>query len=377
MKRYILTLSFASLIAGSSLGANEPHPAINPALLYWQAAALLPTLNDAEAKELRDVAGGQGDFDPKEMAKILPEGTVLHLIEEAATSTAPCDWGLLTEDGPMCSLPHVAKVRQIASIAIVKAEALFADGKTKEGVQWLLSAHRIARHAGAGDLLITYLVQNVLETNAIRAAARHCLEWDEPLRQSYAKTLNALPPLHSIGEALQGEHVLIDWVERRVETAESEHDLDQFVAAMGMDKSVDHNALMAQLRPDTMRATAAEWRGIMDRLDKAAAKPWAISEPELKVIMTEVFHSPHPLIRETIPSIEAVAQKWRILATLHTMLDAALVHGTQLDEATAATYRDSLEGEPLRFTKTPDGALTLSAAHPHPVGKDLSLKFGK
>jgi hypothetical protein len=59
------------------------------------------------------------------------------------------------------------------------------------------------------------------------------------------------------------------------------------------------------------------------------------------------------------------------------MLEATLQHGAQLDEAIAATYHDSFDGEPLRLQKAANGTLALVAAQQHPAGTDLRLELGK
>ena len=123
------------------------------------------------------------------------------------------------EEGPETPLPHLSKMQEMAGLAVLKAESLFAQGQTKEGIQWLLTTHRMARHAGAGDFLVSFLVQNLIETNAIRTAARHCLAWDEATRQAYASTLQTLPPLHTAQEAFRGERVLIDWIARHAKSS--------------------------------------------------------------------------------------------------------------------------------------------------------------
>jgi len=110
-------------------------------------------------------------------------------------------------------MPHLSKLREMANITAAQAEVLFAQGKTGEGLDWLLVTHRIARHSGIGETLTSYLVQASIEDIAIRAAARHCLGWDETTRHGYADRLKALPPLHSLQENYRGERIFTDWFE--------------------------------------------------------------------------------------------------------------------------------------------------------------------
>jgi hypothetical protein len=379
MKKTILTLTIATLLIAPTLRAEEVnHPPINPALLYWQAASELPQLSNEQAKELADMASGRQAFDPAKAKNLLESATTLRLMRKAVDSTAACDWGLPTEDGPGTILPHLAKMRQMSGLAIVQAEAFFAEGKVKQGLDSLLIAHRMARHAGAGDLLISYLVQNAMEANAIRAAARHCLGWDTETRRGYATALQSLPPLHTAQAAFHGEHIFIDWAESHLRSdGKSDAELQAALASAAAEQPGSKEAAASLLAPDTTKAALAAWRDMLARMTTALGKPWPQAQLELKALEDEAWHSSHVLVRVTVPSTMSVAEKGFTVATLRTMLDAALEHGPQLDEAAASTYHDSLEGEPLQLKKGDNGTLTLKAAHPHPAGKEISLQLGK
>jgi len=368
------TLIALTITIASTLYAEEAKP-INPALLYWQAASELPPLGNDQAKELAAVATGKQAFDATKDSDFLKDEVTLRLVRKAADSTAACDWGLPLEDGPATILPHISKIREMASIVIVQAEALFAEGKVKEGIEWLLIAHRMARHAGSGDLLISYLVQEAMETSAIRAAARHCLDWDTQTRHDYAAALKVLPPLHSAQSSFKGERIFIDWVERHI-AADGKPDAQLQAAMVSAETNKPGDkASLASLH--VTKVAVDTWRDLQNRVDAAFGKPWPQAQPELKALSDEVANNSHLLVRIAFPTTLKVAERGFITATLRTMLDAALQHGAQLDETTAATYRDALEGEPLRLQKGANGTLTLTAAQQHPAGKELSLQFGK
>jgi len=379
MKKTILTITIATLLLTPKLRAEDfKYPPINPALLYWQAVAQLPQLTEDQANELRAMATGKDPFDAARAAKLPLDDGSMRSLRRAATSTAPCDWGLTIEDGPAMVMPHVSKMHQVASLAIVKAESLFAQGKVPEGIDWLVTAHRMARHAGVGDILISHLVQNAIEANAIRAAARHCLGWDAETRHAYAATLRKLPPLHTAQDALHGERAFIDWAERQFNAGgKSNAKIQAMITSLTSEKAAERENIEAQFVPAEMTATLTDWRSLQGRLEAAFGKPWEEGQAEIKTLTDEAVHSPHLLLRIAFPSTTGAFEKSFTVATLHTMLDAALQHGPQLDEAAAGTYRDALEGEPLRLKKGEDGTLTLLAAHPHPAGKEISLQVGK
>jgi hypothetical protein len=379
MKGTILTVIVATLTASPCLRAEDiKQPPINPALLYWQAAALLTPLSDDESRDLRDMAYGEMAYDAAKAAKLVQDGPGLRLMQKAANSTAHCDWGLPMEDGPMISLPHMAKIRQMSSLAILKAESLFAEGKTKDGIDWLLIAHRMARHAGAGDFLVTNLVQFLIEGTVIHEAARHCLGWDEETRHAYATLLKALPPLHTTQDAYRNESLFIDWTEHRLLAGDPEgHAIEELLkTSIGQDQALGKDALV-HVPPEKVHEAIAEWRSLQSRTEAALGLPYPRASAEIKPLVEEAMHSPYLLIRGNYPPTVKVADKQYFVATLRTMLEAALEHGPQLDEAVAANYHDAFVGEPLRLQKGKDGTLSMLAAGQHPAGSEVSLQLGK
>lgn len=380
MNKNVLAITIAALLVSPTLYAEElKYPPINPALLYWQAASQLPQLSENQATHLADLAGGRKPFDASKDKDLLNAPNTLRLVRKAAESTVDCDWGLPMEDGPMMLMPHLAKIREMSSFAIVQAESLFAQGKVKEGTEWLLTAHRMARHSGAGDILICNLVQFAIETNTLRAAARHCLDWDEATRRSYAAELKSLPPMHSTRAAYRGERIFADWVEKRFSepgiTAEAVETLAKDV--VGADKPEDKATIIRELSAGNIHKVMAELRAFEDRRDALLSKSWKQGTPELAALAEEIGHSQYLLVRSTLPSVISVPEKQYVVATLQHMLEAALQYGRQLDEKAAATYHDEFEGEPLRLKKSEDGTLTLIAAHQQPAGKGISLQLGK
>ena len=363
------------------LWAEEAQtPPINPALLYWQAAAVLPKLEDKQAQELRDMASGKLPVDSAQVEK-LGLAPAEDLLRKAAASTAPCDWGISKEEGPGLVLPHLSKIMELARVAAVEAEAKLAQHKTQEGIEWLLTVHRIARHSGAGDLLILFLVQTSIETIALRTDARHCLAWDEATRHGYSEKLKSLPPLHSLQNGYRGELSIVSWIERQLDCPEPERSekLKSLFSLGGMGSEVisreASEKFLSQFQPEPMKKLIAEYRALNDRTQRAACNPWKVGRPELDALLDAAKKSEFIIIRQSYPRVANVYDKEFALATMRTMLDAALQYGAQIDEAKAATYQDAFEGKPLRLEKSADGTLRLVAAEQHPAGKPVELKL--
>jgi len=379
----VLVAALTTLSLLPVLWAEEPQtPPINPALLYWQAAAQLPKLNDNQAQELRDMASGKLPVDPAKVEK-LGFAPAEGLLRKAAASSAPCDWGISKAEGPCLALPHLAKVMELARVAAVEAEAKLARGETEEGIEWLLTVHRIARHSGAGDMLLTFLVQSSIDTIALKSAARHCLAWDEATRHGYSEKLKSLPPLHSLQNGYSGELSIATWLERQLDRPEPERSekLKLFYSLGCVPteslSQADAEKFHGQFKPEPMKKLLAEYRGLIDRTQRAAGKPWKEGRPELDALGETAKHSEYILIRQSYLPLAKVYDKEFMLVTMRTMLDAALQYGAQIDETKAATYQDAFEGKPLRLVKSTDGTLRLAAVEQHPAGKPIELKLGK
>jgi len=381
MKSQIFAAAFTTVLLLPVLWAEEPqNPPINPALLYWQAAAVWPKLDDNQARELRDMASGKLSVDPAKVAA-LGFAPAENLLRKAAASSAQCDWGLSKEEGPKLALPHLSKVRELANIAAVEAEMKLVQGKTEEAIEWLLTMHRIARHSGAGDLVISFLVQTSIETLALRSDARHCLAWDEATRHGYSARLKSLPPLHSLQAAYRGELATTAWLEHYLDLPEPQRsEKVKFLSSGISDKSLsqaDFDEILGEFKPELLKRGAAEFRELMARTQRVFGKPWKEGRAELDALQEAAKHSEFILIRFSYPAVTNVYDREFALVTMRTMLDAALDYGAQIDATKAATYRDAFEGKPLRLEKSADGTLGLAAADQHPAGKPIELKLGK
>jgi hypothetical protein len=371
-----LILTTASVLFLSAVRAEDTtFPPINPALLYWQAAALRPALSDAQATELRDIASGKQPADP-EKHKASGGDSVAEILRRAAASPAPCDWGLLTEAGPTTPLPHLSKVRELADLAIVEAEVALAQGNVAKGIDWLMTAHRIARHSGAGGILISFLVQSAIETKVLNAAGRHSLGWDEATRRDYAQRMKALPPLVSLQESYHGEINIPSWLEQANQLTEPQR-TEKLQELFNMVDGKEQENLSKLMDTEILRKELAALREFHGRNEAAIGKPWREGKAEFDAIEKATQQSGFTLIKMSLPAIPGVYEKAFHVATRRTMLEAALEHGAQLDESLAATYRDAFEGQPLRLQKSPDGVLSLVAAQPDTRGNEIQLHLGR
>jgi len=385
--KYIVSTTIAIFALTSCLSAEEvKYPPINPALTYWQAAALMPDLKGEKAELLNDAIFGKKPLDDAKVRELLTESEdSLRLFAKAAASSAPCDWGLDLKEGPELGLPHISKIRELSRLAVLKADALFAEDKASEGIDWLLLTHRAARHAGASDLLIAVLVQDSIEGAIIYSAGLHCLGWNDAVRKMYADGLKTLPPPHSLGDAVRNETIFIDWIERLLQSTEPDarRKLHEMLVSAnprgnepGPEREAEIKLLEEQFTSGNSPKLIAELRNLNLRTQAAMGMPWKESRLALEGIDKETQEG-NNVLKMSYPSFESVNFKRFQIATLRTMLDAALQYGPKLDEATAAGFKDAFDGEPLVLRKGEDGSMTLKAARQYWKGKDIELKLGK
>ncbi len=279
-------------------------------------------------------------------------------------------------------LPHLSKMQELSNIACLKAEGLFAQGQTAEAIDWLLDSHRAARDVGAGGLLISFLLQLAVDENTMRAAARHCLGWDERTRRTYTARLKALPPLHSLLESYRGEFYLAEWLDRLTKLPEPERgqrirDLVPTLAGSNSTGQAEKEKYVEAFTPESLQRSLAELRKLHQKTVESLGKSWRESRPELNELGGAAQQSELPIVKLSYPAMNSLSDRDAAAATLRTMLQAALEHGAEIDATIAATYHDAFDGAPLRVTKNGDGSITLLASNPKTHGKDIELKLAK
>ena len=203
-------------LLSSFVDGTEKYPPINPALLYWTASAFQSSLNPEQITELGKMANGQVPPDEAKIRSFL-DARAEDLLRRAARSTAPCDWGLPIENGPGVNLVYLNKMSPMMEALRAKAELCFVQHRTADGQNLLLLVHRMARHITAGQYIVPWIVGTIQDDLATRAAARHCLDWDEANRRDYAAQLKALPPMPTLSESYASDQrIVTNWLERLV-----------------------------------------------------------------------------------------------------------------------------------------------------------------
>lgn len=360
----------------------------NPALLYWQAIALLPEIRQADIKIINDALLSKAKAHEEQTRELLTRTRKsLERFARAAELKAPCVWGTTFEDGPSAPMPHLPQLQLLCRLALVKSATLFAENEPGQALKWVMQAHQAIRHLGADPVLPSFLMQHGLEQQALRLTALHVLSIDEPLREQHRKRLAELPPLSPLSQALESERVLAEWLQRMIiglehapgsekqflETAEA------LLKAQAQSTSTESaQALATTAAKDTLKSleewkqTTEQLRAMHEALSAAAAKPWPQFETDVQKIRTD-FTTASPTLLSMLPTVTGSMRKELETRTLHDMLLIALQKGPALSEGELPETKDAFLGLPFSVKK--EGNYFILSAKEAVKGRALALRI--
>ena len=192
-----MKLLLAILLLTTTALAEVPD---NAALLYWQAFATLPPIDDEFDERLRQWRSMEVD---EPMGALETVATPMEFVHRAAKTPA-CDWGIDWSDGYATVLPHLGKSRTLARIACLRGRIYMLTGRHRQAIDDFCAAIAIARHL-SNSALIGKLVHISVESDAIQGLGDHLAAFNSD-ELSYLETrLEALPPAPSLADALRLE----------------------------------------------------------------------------------------------------------------------------------------------------------------------------
>jgi hypothetical protein len=361
---------------------NDP----NPALLYWQAFALLPELKQSQLKLVTEVLEGRlPASDPSVEALLSGARRGLDRFARAAQGTQPCVWGTTLDEGPFTPMPHLNKLQQMCRLALVQAEAHYAAGELDDAWTWTKHVHAAARHLASDALLITAIMQHGIEQQAIRTTARHVLSMDVEQGEAIVRDMKAMPPLQPVREALIGEHAVADWLRHMVlgiqNAPESEKAVLEVAQSLLNAQSQDADnsraaaAKQALASVEEWKKTAEEGRALQARTEAASAKSWKDYQADMKEIHASLATA-SPVLKSTLPSFEGAMRKQFETQTLHSMLFAILqppADGHVNGEMKGFT--DAFQGNPLLLNR--DATPWIVSTQGNGNSRPLKLEVGR
>jgi hypothetical protein len=220
-----LSMALALALPGAASAAAEAptpdvgnDPAANAALKYWQAFALMPTLDKDQEKRLAD--WNKVPLDEAALKLVAASEESRRYLLRGAKSRG-CDWGLAYEDGMGLLLPHLAKARDLARLAALHARHELEQGRAEAAAEDATAILALARHVGSDPIMISILVRYLIEATAIDLVASHLPEL-QALAPGIVSAYEALPAGATFQRAYlttEKEHT-VRWLVKNLRDAE-------------------------------------------------------------------------------------------------------------------------------------------------------------
>jgi len=187
-----------------------PKPVSGAAVFYNQAVAVMPELSEKEKKLLSTTPSEPLDT---EAAKQLVAkcNASLQLVTQG-TLQPQCEWGLdlfLVEGVPKF---HVAEAVKLIKVLVVRARLRLLTGDIVGATDDFLLLFHFSRHLGEQRVLLGKLAQLVSDAIAIDLLALHLQEFDPTSLQRLSKEIAALPPSHTLREAMACEREIFSGI---------------------------------------------------------------------------------------------------------------------------------------------------------------------
>lgn len=344
-----------AVAAGLASAAPQPRTDINPGLLYWQAFAALPRLNDADrttldrfAEQLSAWSNGSAPTDavvapPNAQALVGRYTRSMELLQRARESITPCDWGADPTDGPDMLVPDTRGVRELTKVAVLQAALQLDLGRADESVDTLLADLTLARNFAKDGTLVSVLVQQGAEGLFVDYMAARLGRYPVSAIARLRQGLTQLPPrvtvMSSVALERNFSRWMVDQVNWQVQRQGGEGSKayaasrDVFLDLFGPQKPAGEKAITAL--DQATGGTVEGLRRLLDDLDSwfDRAQRLASAGPDTVKQATAEFaqrleNSSNPIASAVIPNIGRARTRELANVSRWAMLEAGLAQAT-------------------------------------------------
>jgi hypothetical protein len=361
-----------AMLAGTGASGQSsfelPPLSDNAALQYWQAVATLPALDATQEKMLENWATTPLGLST---SKLLDQcQTSLTYMRRAATMRE-CDWGLDYKEGVSLHLPHLAKGRLLARIAMLDARRALAAGDISKTGEDMGIAVTLARQLGRDYTLVSMLVCYAIEGMVIDTIAPHVPELAIPYDDA-SRAFAALPPAPSLEHATQCEKRMASSIIQQLRAAEEKQ------------TGSWHETWLAILGPDTDEAlkkvesfeqviTQLEaFQSVYDELEALVALPPAEFDAKFPEFVKKAGAA-NPMAKLLLPAMDKVIATKRRSEVRMAMLMAGIALVESGPEK-IAEFKDPFGDGPFGYKKLENG-FELSSTFVH-EGQPVTLVIG-
>jgi hypothetical protein len=181
----------------------------NAAIQYWQAFAQMPKLDADQEKMLEQWNTIPLDAGAQKLVES-SHSSLMYLHRGARLKR--CDWGLDYNDGISLALPHLAKSRDLARLAALRARQEFERGNKKGARADATAMTALARHVGRDPILVSLLVSFVIESATVDLVAPYVPEIKAPHSQ-VVQLFGELPEAATVHQAVFSEKKFFsEWI---------------------------------------------------------------------------------------------------------------------------------------------------------------------
>jgi hypothetical protein len=371
--RSIRTALFAlAMLAGTfAFGQSSfelPPLSDNAALQYWQAVATLPALDASQEKMLENWATTPLGVST---SKLLDQcQTSLTYMRRAATMRE-CDWGLDYSEGISLHLPHLAKGRLLARIAMLDARRALAAGDVNKVGEDMRSAVTLARQMGRDYTLVSMLVCYAIEGMVVDTIAPHVPELGIPYDDA-AHAFAALPPAPNLEHAVQCEKRMASTIVQQLRAAEEKRTgswRETWLAMLGPD--ADESLKIAESLEQVITQLEA-FQSVYDELAALVTLPPAEFDAKFPEFVKKAGAA-NPMAKLLLPAMDKVIATKRRSEVRMGMLMAAIAVVESGPEK-IADFKDPFGDGPFGYKKRESG-FELSSKLMH-EGKAVTLIIG-
>ena len=313
---------------------EAPREDINPALLYWQAFAVMPDLAPDDQKHLLETQWRTRPMDERagELASRYDQS--FKLLKAAAVAKPPCDWGVDMSLGPQALLPHLAKAKRCATVAVLRARWAVQQGRPEAARDNLESAFVLGRNASRDGTLISALVQIAVEKIVLSYVVQQWPELSTETIGSFLGAIDSAPARGTMATSMETERMaLYGWLVRRIQELESKYPgndakaleeatklLDGMVSEEGATQRLGYGASVIQAAGGTMAGLLAyvrELEPLYGEIEQAMSLPYTEFQPIIEQLQKQITDHPNLLAREFLPAVSKVRDKeFRVIAWL-------------------------------------------------------------
>jgi hypothetical protein len=321
----------------------------NAALQYYQAFVTIPAMSAEQEKLLEQWDTAQlGVGTSKLLDQCQTSFTFLH----RAGQRPACDWGLDYDEGISLHLPHLAKARTLARLAMLDVRRSLAAGQVDAAGSRVGDVLALGRRVGGDYTLVSVLVCYAMQNMVVDTMAPHIPEMGVPYADA-VKAFGSLPPSPQLVHSVMCEKRLAASIIRQLKEAESNRPGGWKEVWLAMASPEMPSVLKSVDSLDEVIKMAEDFQGVYDELALLVALPpkeFDSKYPEF----SKRAQAASPIAELLLPAMDKVIATQRRSEARLAMLMAAIAVAESGPEK-LADIPDPFGDGPFTYRKLDDG----------------------